>query len=499
MIEIKKWAGRGSAATAFTTLGVLALSGIAVADTLQDSITASDAPVSLVAGSGDSGSASIRLLGNSAMGDPDPGCNIDAGEEPLRLDIVTPEGVTANPDPLVITSCGTNFTVSFTASGTAVSGDVTVRVLSGPAGGGTYVNHVAIPIHVTQANTKPVVAVTGVDHGATYEIGSVPTATCSVTDTEDGSSSFDAVLSGTLVHGLGTRTATCDHTDRGGLAADTTSATYTVVDTGDPTITHTLSSAATLNAEGWYDQDVTVSFTCDDSGSGIQSCVGDRTLGEGADQSVTGTATDWAANTTTATVRGINIDKTKPSVGFIGGPSGSYHFGDDPAAPTCDGSDALSGLASCVVTGGGTSLGKHSYTATATDKAGNTATATLDYEILPWTLKGFYQPVDAGGIWNTVKGGSTVPLKFEVFAGSSEKTSTSAVTSFTQKTVGCPGASALTDAIEITTTGGTNLRYDATGGQFVQNWATAKKPGACYTITTTTQDGSKISANFMLK
>jgi len=119
--------------------------------------------------------------------------------------------------------------------------------------------------------------------------------------------------------------------------------------------------------------------------------------------------------------------------------------------------------------------------------------------VLAWTLKGFYQPVDMSGTWNTVKGGSTVPLKFEVFAGSTEKTNTSVVASFIQKTVACPGASATTDEIEITTTGGTNLRYDATGGQFVQNWATSKKPGTCYTVTMTTQDGSKISANFMLK
>ena len=35
-----------------------------------------------------------------------------------------------------------------------------------------------------------------------------------------------------------------------------------------------------------------------------------------------------------------------------------------------------------------------------------------------WTTKGFYQPVDMGGRRvNTVKGGSTVPLKFELFSG----------------------------------------------------------------------------------
>jgi hypothetical protein len=578
MIGLKKWTGRASVLTALTAVGALSFSGIAFADNIQDTIADTGTGVTLVAGSATSGSGAIKLIGNSSVSDPDPGCNIDAGENPLKLDIVTPAGVTANPDPLSITSCGTDFTVSFTASSSAVSGHVTVTVLSGPAGGGTYLNQVDIPITVTQPNTKPSVSVSGVTDGASYVTGSVPTATCTVTDAEDTNESaspvisngaYDAlgshtvtcsytdagglsdsdsatytvvpppntapsvsvtgvtdgasyeigsvpaagcdvtdaedtnesaspVLSGTLSHGLGNRTVTCSYTDAGGLS-DSDSATYTIVDTGDPTISHSL-SPSDANGNGWYKTDVTVSFTCADSGSGIQNCEGDTTLGEGADQSVTGTATDWAGNTASDTASGINIDKTDPTVGFTGGPAGTYYFGSDPAAPTCDASDALSGLAgACVVTGGGTSVGAHSYAATATDKAGNTATATLNYTVLAWTLKGFYQPVDMSGVWNTVKGGSTVPLKFEVFAGSAEKTDTSAVKSFTQKTVACPGASAITDEIEITTTGGTSLRYDSTAGQFVQNWATPKKPGTCYTTTMTTQDGSSISANFMLK
>jgi hypothetical protein len=101
-------------------------------------------------------------------------------------------------------------------------------------------------------------------------------------------------------------------------------------------------------------------------------------------------------------------------------------------------------------------------------------------------------------VWNTVKGGSTVPLKFEVFAAN-ELTSTTAVKTFTQKTVACPNSTATVDEIEVTTTGGTSLRYDSTAGQFIQNWQTPKKPGSCYTVTMTTQDGSQIAGNFILK
>ncbi len=120
--------------------------------------------------------------------------------------------------------------------------------------------------------------------------------------------------------------------------------------------------------------------------------------------------------------------------------------------------------------------------------------------VLPvWTLSGFYQPVDMGDVWNNVKSGSTVPLKFEVFAGATELTDVAVVDSFVIKGVTC-AAGIVVDDIEFTTTGGTTLRYDSTGGQFIQNWRTPKgKAGYCYEATLTTDDGSSISASFKLK
>jgi len=117
-----------------------------------------------------------------------------------------------------------------------------------------------------------------------------------------------------------------------------------------------------------------------------------------------------------------------------------------------------------------------------------------------WTLKGFYDPVDMNNIVNTVKGGSTVPLRFEVFAGPTELNSTSYIKGFTATQVVCGAFTNLTaDDIEITTTGGTVLRYDSTAGQFIQNWATPKQPNTCWTVTMTTLDGSSLNAFFKLK
>ena len=350
---------------------------------------------------------------------------------------------------------------------------------------------------VIPSNTKPTVAVTGVVDGKSYEIKSEPTAGCSVTDAEDGSTAVAPVLTGTLSHGLGTQTVTCDYTDQGGLKADTATMTYTIVDTGKPTITATLTSAKP-KSNGWYSADVLVHFECADNGSGIADCTSDTTLGEAKDQSVTGTATDWAGNTATDVVSGVNVDKTAPTITAVSGIS-DYFFGASPGTASCTATDGLSGLEKCEVTGFGlTAAGKYSAIATATDLAGNVTIEKVAYEVKPWKATGFYSPVDMSGVVNTVKGGSTVPLKFEAF-GASEFTNTAVVKSFGVKSVACGAFSGAADDVELITAGKTELRYDAVAGQFIQNWQTPKSAGSCYVVTMTLQDDTSLSANFKLK
>ena len=74
--------------------------------------------------------------------------------------------------------------------------------------------------------------------------------------------------------------------------------------------------------------------------------------------------------------------------------------------------------------------------------------------ISAWTFKGFYQPVDMGATVNTVKGGSTVPIKFELFAGTTELTDTANVKPLKATKVTCDTGAPLDD-IELMATGGT--------------------------------------------
>ena len=115
---------------------------------------------------------------------------------------------------------------------------------------------------------------------------------------------------------------------------------------------------------------------------------------------------------------------------------------------------------------------------------------------MPWSTKGFTAPVDMGGVFNTVKGGSTVPVKFEIFAGTKELTDTSLVT-LNSKKISCT-TSAPTDDIEMLATGSTSLRYDTAAGQFQYNWKLPTGAGTCYELKMTA-GGSSVTANFKLK
>ena len=74
-------------------------------------------------------------------------------------------------------------------------------------------------------------------------------------------------------------------------------------------------------------------------------------------------------------------------------------------------------------------------------------------------------------------------MKFEIFAGLTEQTSINAVKTLTAQILACTtGLESAITADDLTATGGTSLRYDTTGGQFIFNWQTAKPANSCYKV-----------------
>lgn len=291
------------------------------------------------------------------------------------------------------------------------------------------------------------------------------------------------------------------------------------IDLGAPSVAYVIGSATAgtgngPNSAGWYKAPVTATFRGTDSVSGFDDAATstlDLTSSSGTDEGSSVPLdspgfTDWAGNSTAsgAASHTVKIDMTKPAhVSFTGGSvqnGATYYYGQIPARPTgCTATDALSNIASCSVTGSSAAtVGSHTLTATATDNAGNAQTATLTYWVKAWNTRGFFSPVDMNGTVNTVKGGSTVPLKFEVFAGTApagELTTTAAIgATLTSTKISCL-TGFLTDEIETLTSNAVGLRYDETAGQFVFNWRTPAGTG-CHKATVTLADGTSIAALF---
>jgi hypothetical protein len=143
------------------------------------------------------------------------------------------------------------------------------------------------------------------------------------------------------------------------------------------------------------------------------------------------------------------------------------------------------------------------------------------FSVAAWTANGFHQPVGipnsvfapAGtamltsppaGAWNSARGGSTIPLKFNVFAAGVEQTSTADVAGFFVRMLTSCDAAADEEAIEIFDTAGqTVLRYDGlagSGGQFIQNWKTpAVRAEQCYRVEVKFRDASSLYTFVKLK
>ena len=153
-----------------------------------------------------------------------------------------------------------------------------------------------------------------------------------------------------------------------------------------PTITATVTSRYGKSRFGWYRSPVTVSFRCSATGAPLAgSCPSPVTLRrDGAAQVVSRSVTATDGGTASVTVR-VNLDQRRPSVRVAGVRNGNSYV----ATPTlrCAASDALSGVASCRLTRSTRGL-TTTYTAVATDRAGNSSTTRGRYTVRRIALLG---------------------------------------------------------------------------------------------------------------
>ena len=177
---------------------------------------------------------------------------------------------------------------------------------------------------------------------------------------------------------LGDTTITCTAQDAAGNQATPTTFKVTVEDTTPPTLdlpgdiieeaTDPNGKVVTYNATASDLVDGSVDVDCSPA-SGSTFPIKTTT--------VDCSATDGAGNESTGSFTVKVQDTLAPTdIQFVGNINdGDYFFfGEVPAQPTCTATDGGSGLDSCVVSRYSAEVGTHTLKATATDKAGSSAT-----------------------------------------------------------------------------------------------------------------------------
>jgi hypothetical protein len=393
-------------------LGVTA-GGAAHADDIYNTIdgtapaTAIDAAAELMplASGGEVGTTTLRVQARNSGIDGFEGCNMQRGPVTFSIRSNDEAVATVSPATVEFTACTPLngpvqekvLTVTPKAAGTAV---ITATVLSNPTPGSFNTQPATFQVTVAPPpNSAPEVTVIGVDAGRHYyKGGEVPAPMCSVTDAEDGPSTFHPAMSRVASlddaglplpldpDGLGERLATCKYIDSRGATA-ISSASWFLDDPDAPKVRYILSKPKPAN--GWYRSEVALEWIVTEPQSpGSVTTQGCDRVWITADQlpaTYTCTATS-PGGTAEVVSEPISLDATAPAVtGTIETPSvvvnGVTWY---PQVPTIrwDATDAVSGVLEGsmkpTVTIAGEGRNQMARTV-ATDNAGNTGGTSIQY------------------------------------------------------------------------------------------------------------------------
>jgi hypothetical protein len=475
-----------------TVVASIAVASVASADDIANNLDASvDATAEVMPLTQGGANGTTRLYVVPRNGDGKNGCNL-TGSTTLSVSVGSSNTsvATVSPASITFTSCvaepsGPTVTVTPHNVGSAT---ISLSQTSNTTGATFNLTTATFTVTVSPPpNTPPMVSVAGVTGGASYDKGSVPTAMCNVTDTEDGNSSFPATLSAIsgpyAADGIGEQTASCSYTDTGGLTASA-AVTYGVVDPSGPTIGYSISG--TLGNDGWYTSDVglTWNVTENESPSSLveTGCVDQSITADQAAAAYSCSATSAGGSTGPVSVS-LKRDATKPTIAGVASPAANgdgWNNSDVTVAFTC--TDNLSGVASCGPDQTLSSEGRDlSVTGTAVDAAGNSEISTvggidIDRTAPDVTASTSATPIDVAGVdwfkdsvtfvWSAVD-----PALADASAGSGVKTGPAPATSaFNTTGTGLSASSQATDYAGNPGSGsvsGVNVDATAPTAQFV--------------------------------
>lgn len=437
--------------------------------------------------------------------------------DPSPSSIVMPSGWAGLPQNSDVDSDPSTSVITVEAGdadGEDFSGSVTYRASGTAADNTPLVKTATITITwdvedcdtTPRDSTAPVVVLTC--PGQPVAQNAVASATWNATD--EGGSGLAGESTGEIplqTSTLGAHTVTAPAgtaVDNAGNESAEATCGYTVVDITPPVVVLTCPTDPISRGTTAY-----ATWTASDeaNGSGLATALSGQveldtsTLGEKIAAAEVGTAVDVAGNPSAeVTCRYTVVDTTRPVVA-LSCPIADVVLGSD-ATVSWSASDEEFGSGLATAEHGSiqlatSSIGSHIATVpagTAVDNAGNESLAvTCQYRVV-YAWDGFFRPVDMGGVVNSVKAGSGVPMKFSL----SGDQGLGIVAAGWPKITFAECGVATVDPIESTVTAGaSSLSYDALADQYVYVWKTDKSwAGKCGTFSLKLVDGTTHSALF---
>lgn len=362
----------------------------------------------------------------------------------------------------------------------------------------------------------PAISITTPAAGAQLTVGQ------SVTPVFNCSDAFSGVNTCTVTAAIdtatpGTRTFTVTATDRAG---NTTSSnvSYTVVKL-PPSISIVRAntgsdSGPAYTAGAWTNQPVFVTFACTDTPAGgtVTLAPGNPVVVDvaagtsGNNLMATATCTDAYNNSVSTSFQPVRIDKQAPAITITTPAANAVYNTGQSVTPQFQCSDVLAGIANCTVTSplNTATAGAKTFTVTATDLAGNTASASVAYTVRsPFQFTGFSSPLGAAGTFSgSFNTGRNLTLKWELRDSSGVPLTTldPIVALTAQRNTACPAlpGSPVTGTAQVlypSATGGTILRVS---GQYVFNWDTTGYAPGCWTVSLSLTDGRSYATTVQL-
>jgi hypothetical protein len=197
-------------------------------------------------------------------------------------------------------------------------------------------------------------------------------------------------------------------------------------------------------------------------------------------------------------------DTIAPTVTLTTPPQGAtYTLGESVLADfACDDETDGSGLKSCAGTIDGVAIdigaaidtatvGSKTFKVTAADNQGNSTVVTHSYSVA-YAFDGFFAPIDNGGVYNSVKAGQIVPVRFSLSGDLG--LDVLAAGSPSSRPVACASDNTSDPVEETLTAGASGLSY--ANGHYTYAWKTDETWTGCRMLTVTLTDGVSHTALF---